>query len=540
VKAIVRDIGGGAAGQAQMILRMVPQLKVPGEGWFAMLVRNPAREKEANGDRAEPQPASAPGEQWFTFSRYEIGATGGGGQGLTLTLPDGVKHTFDPGQDLLFRVWNPDKKIAHLPDSPVHHNFAALNEIVKSTATIDGASQSRLTGNGVLFLPQEASLPSQQAPAAVPIAGETPGPATVEPEPAQQLQDLLYEVASAAIKDPRSSAAQIPIIVTAPGDYIKQIQHIKFGSDVSETALKTRASGFERLARGLDVSPERLLGMAISSNHWGQESVGQDDIRSHIAPVLETICDALTREVLRAQLIGLGKDPDKYTIWYDTGPLSQDPDKKDEATAAHDRGALNNAALRDAMGFTDEDGYDLTTREGWLQFATDKISADPSLIQTFAPVLGKLVEGIIAPPTPAPALEPAPPAPPAEPVSQDESTTEPATGPQPPALPAAAAFSFSRICVARAMELANKRRRSRNTAFLENLPLDQSHIRLDPTNDAARLIEGWDSVLNDEDVEAFGLDRARLAELVLDVAHDALSKSSPWQITPARVRKASR
>lgn len=536
VNQIVQDIGGGPDGQTEMIQRMTTFLTVPGEGWVAMVVRDPSRERYPNGLAAVPRTAADPTEEWVTLSRQELSFKGGN-RDLVLTLPDGVEHDFSPGVDILFRVWQSDPQVAKNAYSVVKSAFDALNEIVRSTASIDNASQSRLVGNGIVLVPEEMSLPRQDTPSAIPPSGEVPGTPALEPAQSQQLQDLLFEVGTTAVKDPRSLAALMPIVVTAPGDMIKNVQHLKFGTDVSETSLKTRDKAMERLARSLEVAPERLLGMGSNSNHWTAWAIGDDDIKVHISPPVEKICAALTRAVLRQKLIEIGIDPDEYVVWYDTTDLTQDPDKKDEAQEAFDRGAVNSGALRRELGFSDEDGYDLSTAGGWLQLAMDRCSQDPSLIPMFSPILGTLVEGIAAPAQPA-AIEQAP-----EDEEDDaDAGAEPESDEEPPSDEdsSVTAGAFLRVCVARAMELANKRRRTRanHHLFDGELALDQAHIRLEPASDVSRLIEGWDSVLYDRDVRAFGLHRARLRAVVLAITTDALGTSRAWQVTPEHIQQA--
>ncbi len=391
VAEIVRDIGGDASRQASMVARMTALLTIPGEGYFAMLIRDPSRERTATKEETVPGTNGVPEagvEQWFTVSRDEIRKGTAQADAIEIVLPDGIIHTFDPNTEMLFRTWNPDLRKASEPTSPVRANLDTLNEIVRTTQTIENASKSRLLGNGVLFVPQEMSLPSSVSPAAEAIPGSPPTatPPTMEGS-AQQLQDLLYEVATTAFKDQNSMAAYLPVIASAPGEWIKNVSHVSFDSKISEMALLTREKSMQRLARGLDVSPERLLGLG-GSNHWSAWQIDDNDMKVHIAPPVEVICAALTDAVLREALVELGLDPEAYVIWYDASDLVQDPDRADDAKDAYDRGAITAESLRRYTGFNESDGYDLESQQGWEELARDRAAQDVSLIADLAPLLG--------------------------------------------------------------------------------------------------------------------------------------------------------
>lgn len=521
VVQIVADIGGDTATQAGLLARMTGLLTVPGEGFYAVLVRDP--ERELTPDRTPPIPGvngmpEAGTEQWFAFSREEIARRAGSSDQLDLTLPDGTVHSFDPNVDILFRVWQPDLKKATQATSPVKGVLPALNEITRSTITIDNASMSRLVGNGVLFVPQEMSLPvNTGVPTAEALANGTPAvpPAQFAAAGAQQLQDLLYEVGTTAYADQNSMAAFLPIIAASPGEWIKNVTHIRFDSAIPETAIKTRDSAMQRLARGLDVSPERLLGLG-DTNHWSAWSLDEQDVKVHIAPAVEVICAALTVNVFRDALVAAGKDPSKFVIWYDAAEITQDPDKSDEAQAAFEAGQLRGEAYRRYLGLSEDDGYDLTTTAGWEELARDRAASDVNLIPMLAPLLDQSVADITAPaiaaPNPSPAGE-----------VIDANPEEPDTEHQDPA---AASAQVVQMCVNRALELAAKRRMTRaGRDRFSGVPLHQVHRDMPPVESrekALRLIAGWDDPVTEDDVVGFGITLPQLRTRVTAAAVSVL------------------
>lgn len=542
VREIVNAIGGGVTGQAKILQRTAYLLSVVGECWIGMVVRDASREETYAGTPL-PVDLERPGfqlEQWYVFGKEQISASS---STLVLRLPDGSKHEFNQEVDLLFRVWAEHPMDPSKPISPIWSNRRVLNGIVKADAAIEAANNSRLVGNGLLFVPQEMSLPQQQTPVAVPV-GATDLNAPVpffEPNSAQALQDLLFDVATTATRDPQSQAAMLPIIAAVPGEQIKNVSWIRPGSDIPETTLKIQEADIRRLAMGLDVAPERLFGMS-EGNHWSAWAIDENDIKVHVAPLVQIITSALTQEILREKLAEEGLDPDAYIVWYDTTALSQDPDKTDEAQAAFDRGAITAAALREHLGFDDEDGYDLTNADGLIQLALDKLAADPANASIFIPILQMAVDKLSMDVelAPQPAL-PAAPEEDEEPAA-DSEPPEPSGAPTPePAPVQAAGMTVARLCVTRALELANKRRRTRADATLyREIPIELAHTVLPPVRngEAADLIKGWDVGLLDEDLTHLGLCPESFRSMVEGVAMLAQVTASAPVLTQSMLRRA--
>ena len=346
------------------------------------------------------------------------------------------------------------------------------------------------------------------------------------------------------MRDPDSIAGVLPIIASMPGDQIRNMQWIRPASDVPATALTTRDKAITRLALGLDVSPERLLGIGSNSNHWSAWNIDQTDVRIHIAPLAEMICAALTSEVLRPALIAEGIDPAKYVVWYDTTDLTQDPDKKEAAKDAFDRGALRSSALREHLGLEADDGYDLSSTDGWLEMILDRIAADPKdNFALFKPVLKELLAGKLAdmfPDSPVPPALAQPGDPNQPPDATQTPQSEPVSGPpqQQPQTPqnapqqgqTAAAGVLVRMCVNRALELANKRQRTRSNAHLfRDIPIELAHTRLDPVPAAQAfdLIKGWDTGLTDTDILEIGARPQGFRDTVRSIATQALHAAAP-------------
>ena len=372
VARIVADIAGGPAGQAKLLSRLATGLTVVGETWLAVIRR------ERDGVARE---------EWHALAAEEIERSGAK---IILKLEDGTDHEFNAETDLLTRVHRPHPRNSREADSPVRSAMQPLSEIVRTSAAIEGASKSRLAGNGILALPQEIAMPVVEAPTADSDAPGLPGePVTVERQvTAQDIMAQLQTVMTTAIADPTSAAALVPIVLKAPGDTLDKIRHITFQSEVTETNLRTREAAILRLARSLDIPPEMLTGVG-GTNHWNAWSIDADAIRSHIAPMMTVICDALTEAVLRPLLSVVGVDPSRYVVWFDTTPLTQKQDRSDDAQAAFDAGAINAATYRRELGFTDDDAppaeMDLQAQR---DLAVKIVTGAPSTLPLLAKILG--------------------------------------------------------------------------------------------------------------------------------------------------------
>lgn len=514
VNDIVKSIAGGPLGQAQLIRRAAECLTVPGEVWIAILVIDDA-------------------EQWFAVSKDEIKRKA---RGIEIELPTGEDHEFDPATDSLFRVWNPRPRRAKEPDSPVRATMGSLNEIVRTTRTISNASKSRLIGNGVVFVPQEMSLPAVSSLSPVGTLGSEQGTALpLEGTPAvQALQELLFQVATTAYDDEDSSAALVPMFAAVPGDQVKNVLHLKIGNEVTDVSIKIRNDAIARLAMGLDVSPERLLGLGGSAagtsgaNHWTAWQIADSDVQLHIAPPMEMICQALTDQVLKGVLEREGFDSTKFVVWYDAGQLTSDPDKANEATEAFDRGAINAEAYRDFLGLGNNSGYDFTTLDGWKTWAQDRVSAKPELFQTLLPLLDPISSIEELAPAPPPQALPPGEAPPPEGENQQEPQTENQQPQQSQTASVRSAhLAVIEVLVGRALELAGKRRRSRaDYNRLRDVPLHETHRFMPPVgvDEIPGLIKGWDAALEEDVLERLGIDTAELRAVVRNRIRQELTR----------------
>ena len=517
VNDIVAAIGGGALGAARFIHRSIEQLTVPGETYHAVI-----------------HPTGRGGvevEEWLALSRDEVRKTTTGGvKTTTVTRPNGEDYVFNKSTDAMWRCWSPHPRKANESDSPVRAALPALREIRTTTATIEGVGKSRLLGAGVVFVPTEMSLPAANTPVAADQPDDPGSGAAYQGAAAvTMLEELLYQVARHSYENDDSFARMIPIFASVAGDQIKNIEHLKFDEQFTKEAIATRNDAIARLALALDVSPERLLGIGSSSNHWSAWQIGDNDVAIHIAPIMELICDALTRGIFHDMLVDIGRDPDDYVVWYDASELTADPDKSDDATDAFDRGVITAEAFRKFLNLGDT-GYDLVSgnMEEWRKWAIDALAQDPSRITALQPLITEF-DGIEFPVVEAIESK-------SKAADQADTTNEgnnPDTENADPGhdqgkrgrkedvgSSVVKSEPFVRIFVTRALELAGKKRRTRHdvsSGRLRGHKPHEYHRLMGPVEEAAidGLVEGWDSTLEDEVLRMVGTTRQAFSDAVL-------------------------
>ena len=202
------------------------------------------------------------------------------------------------------------------------------------------------------------------------------------------LSRLLSRTMKRSIDDPESSAAVTPIVVSAPKDTVDSFQHLTLDTDLTETALETREKAIRRLALSLDIPPEVLTGLG-DSTHWNANLVDESALRQHIAPMMATICEAMTTAVLHPMLGDEDVSGEEIVIGFDMSNLSQKQDKSDNAKAAYDKGAISEDAFRRELGFGDEDKPEQQDEAGRLRALAERmVSQAPSLFPYLSETLG--------------------------------------------------------------------------------------------------------------------------------------------------------
>lgn len=347
VQVLAETVFGGPAAKAEGLRGLGLQNFIGGECWIV----------------AEGSIEGTDKDNWYVVSTREIkkdSSTNTVQVKRPMTLGGGY-HTIRPKQDLFIRHWTPHPRVYDLADSPVRSTLPVLREIEQLSKLVFSQIDSRLISAGLLLMPAGLEFPhAPDVPSGV--AG---------------LMDLILEAAKASLTGAGTAAALVPIMAEGPAELLAQIQHLKFDTPLTGEVKDKLDHALRRLALGLDAPPEVLLGQG-SMNHWSAWQVTEDEITTQFNPVLTRICASLNTAWLTPALLTLGKDPEAYTFWYDTAPLTVRPNRFEDALKAYSQGAITVSALADAGAF---DGEDRNTEAGYHKwFARELIRADPSLL----------------------------------------------------------------------------------------------------------------------------------------------------------------
>lgn len=363
---------GGPDGQPEMLRQLGINFTVAGEAW---VIGTPTRDED----------------DWDVVAATEVQAQGQG-VGRTITV-DNEEVSPDA---LCLRQWKPHPRKKVAPDSPSRAVINVLAEIVKLEEHVDAQLASRLASAGILFVPEEMELPS------IPVSSNDPDdPDGMQSQQvldgAEALTQRLINIASLAIGDRSSAAALVPLVITAPGEFLEKVQHLTFWSGLDEHAKELREEAIRRLANGMDMPPEVLLGTA-DVNHWGAWQIEEASIKAHTEPLLNVILSGLTTGYLRPFLETEGvEDFADYTIEADTSEMRLRPNRSKEAMELYDRGELTGVALRRENGFDPSDAPDQDELIFWLK---KKVATGQTTPDQVVAALTQL--GVILPATPAP------------------------------------------------------------------------------------------------------------------------------------------
>ena len=354
---LVAEIAGGPSGQSQFLAELGPHLVVAGEAW---VIIDPSKPSDEAWHLVSTEEVSRQGQSL----RVEI-------EGREVTIPLGADEFDDEDTTpMAIRLWQPHPRRHIEADSPIRSSFALLEELRLLNAAVASIAKSRLTGRGIVFIPQGTKFPT------------SPGGDGAEDD----LLATLMDVASTAYRDPSSAAASVPIFLEVPAEFIGQVNRVTFESDFDDLAVKLREETIRRFATGLDTPPEVLLGQG-GTNHWSVWFIDESGIRLAVEPRLTMACDALTTQWLRPVLEAQGvPDASECLVWFDASDLRVKTNRGETAFGMYDRGEINGDALRRETSFDDTDKLSEAERREAL--IVRMVTQAPSLAPMLLPLIG--------------------------------------------------------------------------------------------------------------------------------------------------------
>jgi hypothetical protein len=298
--------------------------------------------------------------------------------GQYLTLADGV--------DILIRCWRPHPNDTDQADSFTRSAIVPLREIELLTKREFAELDSRLTGAGIMFLPEGVDFPR--------------GPD--DPDGMAGFMAYIQRAAAASMADQSRASAMVPIMATVPDEmiqYLDQLKPINFWSELSAEITPMKDKAIERLASMAEIPAEVLTGIG-DANHWTAWLISDEGIR-WIRGYLGLVADALTRGFLRRALESMGvTDPERYAFAFDTSALASKPNRLDEAERLHDRGLISDEELVKAAAFSIDQMPDPGQRAEQIIYRLVMAQPDLALDPEVQRVLGlPKIQSVGLPPT---------------------------------------------------------------------------------------------------------------------------------------------
>lgn len=432
VGALAETLFGGPANKAEILRALAESLTVAGE---CFIIGKPR--------------ANQTFDQWFVAAPSEVRKNG---DIVYVNMGRAVREEINPGRDIVIRVWTPHPRRAYLADSPVRALLGLLDEMQQMQMFIRAQLNSRIANATILPVPSTLAVPK----------GDNQAVAT------DDIYQQLFEVITSNLEGKGTAAQIAPILWQMPLAELQAmsgVQPIRFDSPLSDQAIQMRQEQQQKLAIGMNVPVEIQLG-GQDMNHWSIWWAGEEFIVKTMQPLFNRVVDALTVAYLYGALKSLGKDPKRYTYWYDTAPLANSANKLNDTLNLYNANPplVSAATVRREGGYNEADAP--SEEEVGARFIKEVILRDPTLfaITALREEIGIDVDTAVPgltdvgpPPPPAPGRVP----------------TEPAAGQQPnqPAvtdgaqseLIAAAVLPLSPVAIAsnglvvRALEVAGKR-----------------------------------------------------------------------------------
>ena len=327
---------------------------------------------------ALPDEASPTGEAWNIYSSDELVRRGS--KWLVRTEPgqqDGDATTV-PDDAPMYRLWVQHPRWSALPDSPTRRVLEVCDELMLLTRSIRAGATSRIP-RGVFVVPEGAL----KGPADVTTEAEGDGEALADPT-VQALVDHFVT----GISEPGSASAIAPYVLAVPDELVDSVKYLEVGSVFSADEARTRDELIRRLANGVDLPPEILLGLA-DVNHWTAWQIDEQTFKSYLEPYAQNFVLSLTWAYYRPALKAAGiTEPERFVIWYDETELVGHGDMGAAADTGAAAGYIGESAWRRYRGFAEADAP--TPEEDERRLALQRGAIDSTTTVALLEALGIL------------------------------------------------------------------------------------------------------------------------------------------------------
>lgn len=315
------------------------------------------------GEGAATNPEKAEGS-WFVVTGAAIKRLG---DKVTVTRPiqrGGSKLELEDGKDILIRCWRPHPNDTNQATSFTRSAIVPLREIELLTKREFAELDSRLTGAGIMFVPEGIDFPRDE--------NDPPGLAG--------FMAYMQRAAAASMQNQGLASSMVPIMATIPDqllEHIDKIRPLTFWSELSAEIAPMKDKAIGRVASMAEIPAEVLTGIG-DANHWTAWLISDEGIR-WIKGYLGLVADALTRGFLRRALESMGNpNPERYAFAFDTSTLAAKPNRLDEAVQLHDRFLIKDEEVVKAGAFSPDQMPSMAERAA--QIVLKLLTTQPDLI----------------------------------------------------------------------------------------------------------------------------------------------------------------
>lgn len=262
-------------------------------------------------------------------------------------------------RDQVSRIWQPDPFMFEKATSGMRAVLGQCELVLRCDRQFEAALTSRLFA-GLLLLSN--GFRTGMDPASAETAGD--GEAQLDPV----IADVLTAFAT-AIQTPGTAAANVPNTLWGDREDVKDgARLLEFHQQIDPAVMDLREKCLRRIAQGLDLPPEIVLGIA-DVNHWSAWAIGEEAVQL-AEPKAAFLADAFTKVFLHPQLLAdTDVDPavvDRLEVAFDLAPLRKRPNADEDIKYAYEHGEVGGVGLRRVLQIPESDAPDDKDIERWL------------------------------------------------------------------------------------------------------------------------------------------------------------------------------
>ena len=288
-------------------------------------------------------------DEWIILSSDELVPMGSNGEIITETrlrdkriTPQNWMVRRDRGRApepldpdaYLARIWNAHPRWQQEPTSSMLGILDQCEALLLLDQMVRSSTRSRLFA-GAVFIPDTVTGPNET----------------------ESIEADITQAALTAITQEDAAFGVVPLTLTGPPEAGEQIKLIALSRGIDEDTISLIERTLDRILTGIDLPKEFVKGLG-SAKYANAVILEEGMYRLHIAPLLEMICEALTKVYLRPRLIKDGipaEIAEHIVVTFDPSAIVTRPDRAQAANDGYDRKVLSGAGWRAARGFPESD-----------------------------------------------------------------------------------------------------------------------------------------------------------------------------------------